>query len=464
MPSLMASISLDAAQFNAAAARVTERTRAMGAQMSKVGFGRSAQEAAMSAEKFSAMRGELARAGMSPAAASAALRAQELADKTDKATRSTSALGSAVKMFAAYASFDFLRNQAMQVMEWGGKISDLSARLGISAGAVQTWSYVLKQNGGDVEDMVKFFERLAVARRDALEGGDKKMAAFSKLGVSKEMLETGSLEQIGAQIGKVFEGGADPQNFLAELRDVGGRSAGDMVAMFSQGFDQLAAEAQGLGVVMSDSTVQALDALGDRLDLLKTQFQTTIAPIFVGIAEVAMNVVQSVTAMGASISSFFGTIVDAAVNNPKELLNPIALNWKAWNAAADTGVSKYEKDQKTIANIDEKAANKQKKFQLATGEGSKTAKKLEAESKKEVKEQAKDDLMALDERMDTLKGAGKGHSVNSLQQMGGFLGNFAAAGAPEVALMNSQLNELKDIKKILQKQSRTGVEAADTEY
>jgi hypothetical protein len=462
MPSLVASLALDATNFNAAAARVTERTRAMGAQMSKVGFGKGAIDAAVSAEKIAAMRGEMIRSGFSPAAAAAALRAQDLADGANKATRATSALGKGVAIAAAYMSFDFLRNQAVKLLEFGGNMADLSARTGVSATALQTWSYALKQNGGDINDAVKYFEKLAVSRREALEGDDKKLASFAKLGVSKEMLQTGRLEDIGAQIGKSFEGGADPQQFMAELRDVGGRSAGELVAMFSQGFGQIAAEAQGLGVVMSEQTVAALDTIGDRLDLLKTQFQTKLAPVFVFIAEQLMNAVNGLGMLGSGLKGYVSTLVETVVQDPSQLMNPVGLLTKSAKAGVDA-MQAYVQKEEAAQDSATSAKQRSKVFQGRDLE-TKADKQRRSDALKENKDEARDKLTILDDEMRLTKDAAKGHSVGNLQQMGGFLGNFAAAAAPEVALLNSQLNELQQIRKLLQKQARTGVDAGDIEY
>jgi hypothetical protein len=460
MPSLTASLTLDATSFNAAVTRVTERTRQMAAQMQKAGFDKNAIDAATKAEKFSAMKAELVKAGMSPAAAAAAMKAQE--DAADKAAKKTSALGSAFKLMAGYVSINFARNQAAEILNLGGQLTDLSARLGVSTTALQTWQYALKQNGGEIDDAVKFFEKLAVSRREALEGSDEKMASFAKFGVSKEMLQSGRLEDIGAQIGKSFEGGADPQQFLAELRDVGGRSASELVAMFSQGFGQIAAEAQGMGVVMSEQTVAALDTIGDRLDLLKTQFQTKLAPVFVFIAEQLMNAVNGLGMLGSGLKGYVSTLVETVVQDPSQLMNPVGLLTKSAKAGVDA-MQAYVQKEEAAQGSATSAKQRSKVFQMRYLE-TKADKQRRSDALKENKDEAKDKLTTLDAEMQLTKGAAKGHSVGNLQQMGGFLGNFAAAAAPEVALLNSQLNELQQIRKLLQKQARTGVDAGDIEY
>jgi hypothetical protein len=338
-----------------------------------------------------------------------------------------------MKGMAAYMSLSFIQNQASQILDYGGKITDLSARLGISTTAVQQWGYALKQNGGDVDDMSRFFEQLAKNRRDALEGSDSKMASFQHLGVSKEMLQTGRLEDIGAQIGKAFEGGANPQQFMAELRDVGGRSAGEMVAMFSQGFGQLAIEAQNFGAVMSESTIGALDTLGDRLDLLKMQFQSAVAPIFVTIAEVAMNAVHSVVTMGVAIKEAGAKWMEILSSRPTELItNPLGILKEMAGAGTDAALKKREEFEGQKEKIEAAATRKKEAFKMRDFETPDEKKDKALEKKAEAKA-----LREKDKEAAELAKLSR-HSVNSLQSgMGGFLGNFRAAAGPETSAANA---------------------------
>jgi hypothetical protein len=233
--------------------------------------------------------------------------------------------------------------------------------------------------------------------------------------------------------------------------------------MFSQGFSQIAAEAQGLGVVMSEQTVAALDTIGDRLDLLKTQFQTKLAPVFVFMAEKLMEAVHGMAMLGSGVKGYVSTLVETIVQDPSQLMNPVGLLTKSAKAGVDAMQAYVQKEEAAQDSITA-AKTRNDKFQGRDLE-TKADKRRKSDALKATKEQAKDEMMLLDEQLQPLKSAaGSQHSVGSLQQMGGFLGNFSAAAAPEVALLNSQLNELQQIRKLLQKQARTGVDAGDIEY
>lgn len=193
--------------------------------------------------------------------------------------------GELVGRLAGVASVAGVALGIERVVALGGKISDLSARLGISTDAVQEWDYALKQNGGTIESAVTFFEKLAVSRALAFKGGDAGKAAadaFEKLGVSMDDLKSKRIEDIGAKIAKTFDG-ADPQRFIESLKEVGGKSAGDMVAAFSSGFAQMMSQAREFGQVLDESTVAALDKAGDTMDRIKTSMTNDLAPIAKGV-------------------------------------------------------------------------------------------------------------------------------------------------------------------------------------
>jgi hypothetical protein len=403
---------------------------------------RASVDAGMAAQQFAGMRAALVQAGLSQAAASAAMRAHgdetnRAANGTNRAAKSTSILGSALKMSAAYLSVDFLRNQASNIMDYADKVGGLSSRLGIGAEAVQSWDHALQLANSSIDAAVPFFERLAKARRDALEGSDEKMASFAKLGVSQDMLQTGRLEDIALQISKAFQGG-DPQTLIANLHDVGGRGAGAMVEAFSGGLAEMIERNKTAWSTMSADTVKSLKSAKDEIAAMKQTLQG-VGGTLLGIEAEWFN----------KKVAFYKQLGGAAVGGIKGLFGEegfVEGIKKGWNKAAESAEVKPDLKKKFEAGIFERDSHKAE------------------QRKKEVKEQAQNELMALDEQMNTLKGAAKGHSVGSLQQMGGFLGNFAAAAAPEVALLNSQLNELSQIRKLLQKQSKTGIEAGDVEY
>ena len=148
---------------------------------------------------------------------------------------------SAMPFLGAAGMFTAVEETMRRSVEWGAHIIELSNRLGISTEAVQRWDYALKQDGSSVESAAGFFEKLATAREKINKGdasADKLISNFRSLGVTLDDLKTKRIEDIAAQIARTF-GSGDPQQLIGELRAIGGRGAGELVASFRGGLSEL---------------------------------------------------------------------------------------------------------------------------------------------------------------------------------------------------------------------------------
>jgi hypothetical protein len=480
-PTIMAAIGMDATNFNAAVSRVTERTNAMAAQMSKAGFSKAGVDAAVAAEKFSGMRGELVKMGMSPAAAAAAMRAQDAS--AQKAANSTSALGSAMKGMAAFMTVDFLQAQVQQIIAYGGEVSDLSARMGISTTAVQQWDFALKQNGSSIDAAVPFFERLAQARDKALGGDEKSTKSFERFGIGLDQLrkskQDNDLAGVAGQIADTYKKGANPQQFMGDLRNIGGRAAGELVAAFQGGLQELFANAP----VIDKPFISQLDAVGDKMDELRQRFMGIFAPVVAVAGTVATTMaegfLQKMDVVKSTVGGFFGGIVSGFKEGGLFGVNEgarkgLAEGFMGAVKRAHGGKAKTEGDkikqaeaaqeeealsaqqerlQKTLQ--DKLEANEFAKFETDEQKRSALLKKR-AQLEREVVEskaagkttdslKSQIELAGVDKEISSLDQKERAelaklsrHSVNSLQSgMGGFLGNFRAAAGPETSAANA---------------------------
>lgn len=179
---------------------------------------------------------------------------------------------------AGVASIAALEQLAHKTLEFAEHVHDLSGRLGISTDAVQAWDYALSLSGSSIDSAAGFFEKLAKARQKALSGNGDSIAAFHKLGVAVEDLKSKRLEDIGLQISEAFQAG-DPQKLISDLREVGGRGAGEMVAAFRDGFAELVNSAKSAGVVMDEEIIGRLKETGDKMKTLGREFMVGFAPV-----------------------------------------------------------------------------------------------------------------------------------------------------------------------------------------
>jgi hypothetical protein len=196
-----------------------------------------------------------------------------------------SALGGQIgAQLMGYASAGYVAHLSKQVIDFGGAVSDMSRRLGISTDSVQAWDYALRLNGATIDNASAFFRQLARTRQDALQGNEQAIASFKKFGIAVDDLKTLRLDDIGLRIAAAFKG-ADPQSLVADLQNIGGRGADALVAAFAAGFADLVNEARNAGVIIDEQIIKKLDEAGDRMTQIGMRLRVGLAPALAWMAE-----------------------------------------------------------------------------------------------------------------------------------------------------------------------------------
>ena len=222
-----------------------------------------------------------------------------------------------------------IRELGMKTLEYAEQVADLSRRLGISTDAVQEWDFVLKQNGSTIDSAAGFFEKMAMARSKALSGNGEMIASFQKLGISIEKLKNERLEELGLSIAKTFETG-DPQKLIASLREVGGKGAGEMVAAFRGGFEELIEEARNAGTVIDKETIGRLKDAGDEMKTVWAEARAAAAPFFGMMAKYAHVMITGARALGAASVGYYKDGIVGA----REALSKLEKDMEKHEAAA----------------------------------------------------------------------------------------------------------------------------------
>jgi hypothetical protein len=249
-----------------------------------------------------------------------------------------------------FASIAGVEEMIRHVVELGDHIATTSERLGISTDAVQSWDFALKQSGSSIEAAVPFFEKLASSRKKALEGNEDAIASFRALGVSIEKLKSDRLEDIGMQIAQAFEN-ADPQKLIADLREVGGRSAGEMVGAFRDGFSEMVSNAKSMGVVMSESVVEQMKQGADRSEMVWTQFTVGFAQAMGALTE---NFIQPLWRGGQSAMETLVTLLrTGSAKATSEALGELEEQWKKEDDLIKERAEKRKKMEGNPAGLDE---------------------------------------------------------------------------------------------------------------
>lgn len=152
------------------------------------------------------------------------------------------------------------------VIDLGGKLTDLSARTGIGAEALQELKFAAGQTGTDLDTVTGAIEKMSIK----LAGSDKSaVGALGALGLSLEDLRRMAPEDQFTAIAGKLQGVEDPAARVKLAVDLMGKSAGAVLPMITEGVGGLRDQAQSLGQVMGGETVAALDAAGDALDQVK---------------------------------------------------------------------------------------------------------------------------------------------------------------------------------------------------
>ena len=203
----------------------------------------------------------------------------------------------------------------LEAVSAAGKLSDLSDRVGVSAGFLQEMQFAAEQTGASLEDVTASIEKLSVARAQALAGSETKMNAFKMLGISADDLKTLRSEDLFTKIGDTIKNAPNPQNLLAPFREIAGKGAGALIPAMIEGLQDTAQKARELGLVMNDNVVASLDDAADRIDTLKAGFTVLIGTI---ISEAGGPLFKFFEAVGSAAQTFFSMVFDPKANTDKD--------------------------------------------------------------------------------------------------------------------------------------------------
>jgi len=248
-------------------------------------------------------------------------------------------------------SIDKVVEFGLAAVSAAGKLSDLSDRVGVSAGFLQEMQFAAEQTGASLEDVTASVEKLSVARAQALAGSETKMDAFKLLGISADDLKTLRSEDLFTKIGDTIKNAPNPQNLLAPFREIAGKGAGALIPAMIEGLQDTAQKARELGLVMDDSVVASLDEANDRIDTMKTRFTALLGTF---ISEFADPMFKFLEALGSSIQTFWTMVFNPKMNtdaNPFSRLKfLIEQSTQAFKASIDeqnqAAVDKKEQSQK----------------------------------------------------------------------------------------------------------------------
>lgn len=184
----------------------------------------------------------------------------------------------ALTAFAALGGAELIA-ASKRALDYSDAIADLSDRTGASTKVIQEFRYAAQMSGSDVGTADAALEKFTRTLGLAQSGSQTQAKLFRELGVTSGDFETAFRQTLDGleKLPSVSE-----RNAVA--LQIFGKSAGTLTALLGQGtrgYDELAAAARDLGVVLEDSVIRNAGQANDKLDQMKmildAQFASAIA-------------------------------------------------------------------------------------------------------------------------------------------------------------------------------------------
>jgi hypothetical protein len=234
-------------------------------------------------------------------ATSAEKRAHALGDRIGKSMRSPiAAIGSLKGVIGTLAGALALQEFAVatqRAFDFADSIQDLSDRTGASTKLIQEFRYAAQLTGSDVgtadESLGKFTKTLGLAQQGSKQQAD----LFKSLGVTSSDFDEAFRQTLDglAKLPTI-------QQRNAVALQIFGKGAATLTNLLGQGsaaFEQMAAKAQALGLVISGDLLANAGQVNDKLDTMKMILETNadaLGTLADGFLKVATNALQAIEA------------------------------------------------------------------------------------------------------------------------------------------------------------------------
>lgn len=166
------------------------------------------------------------------------------------------------------------------MVESASKIADMAGRMGITAEAVQRLGFAAQQGGASISNVATAMKLMS----DHITDG-KLPQGLLDMGISLDRLRAMTPDQAFLTIAEAIQRIPDPMRQSAIAADVFGRSAQTLLPAIRDGFTQVAATAP----VMSNATVAAGDAIGDKWNEVQTRVNDLRANAMLPLLDVFMK-------------------------------------------------------------------------------------------------------------------------------------------------------------------------------
>jgi hypothetical protein len=195
---------------------------------------------------------------------SAGLRKMETGTKGAAGRMAGSMAGALGGVFAV----GFLVSATRRIVAHADQVHKTAVRIGASTDTIQKFDFAATQSGATMGDVEKSFINTAKAMESAKQGLTTHIRAFQAFGISMQMLNVMSPEQVFLKVADAIEKAGGAMDKAKSLQDIMGRGGKAMIPAFVSGFTGLAASApQGI----DEETILKLVKFNDEMDRMKRE-------------------------------------------------------------------------------------------------------------------------------------------------------------------------------------------------
>lgn len=189
----------------------------------------------------------------------------------------------------------------VKFVDAGSEIDDNAQKLGISTESYQYWSLVLQRAGSDASNLSMVIRNLTTFTNELSTGNGDALLTLQELGIGYEEFMAMNTEEQLYTIIEALQGMESQTDKVTIAQEIfGNRVYQELLPLLNmeQGsLQDLSAEFENLGLIMSDDTVKSIAEVGDRLDNLGNLIKTSALIIGTDFLPEINGIIDALTAL-----------------------------------------------------------------------------------------------------------------------------------------------------------------------
>lgn len=174
---------------------------------------------------------------------------------------------------------------ASSSIRFGSALKDQSEAAGLSATQLQRYNAVAIEHGQNSEIIVSAIAKIRDQQGAVVNGNKAATESFSRLGISQKEVAASTPDELFRRVARAFQesnGSADAYNATADI--LGAKTLPQLSAILKDvgsGLENAGDQTK----ILSESSIEALDRMGDKFDEWKLRIKVGLAEAFVGFVD-----------------------------------------------------------------------------------------------------------------------------------------------------------------------------------